>query len=128
MRRGGSLLLLAACGGPWSEVSFVDEGELCISQEGDGIRIVVDAPECLSSSCSRNPHGTCDATVHGDRITVTSEISWEEHHGRLAECTHDCGRATAECTIDELMPGAYTVVLGDAQQQIVLPVMEGCPT
>lgn len=128
MKLVGCLLLLAACGGPWDEVSFVDEGDLCFSTQGSGIAIEVRAPECMSSSCSRDPHATCEATVQGERITITSEIHWEEKHGGLKGCTLDCGIAAADCTLDDVAPGTYTVVHGEEEIELVVPLaQEGCP-
>jgi len=120
------VLLVAACGGPWGDKTFVDEGDLCFSEEADGVHVVVTAPDCLSSSCSRNVHGSCDAMLDGDRIEITSAIHWEEKHGPLARCTLDCGAATAECGIGELAPGTYTVVFGDDQEQLTVPITESC--
>ncbi|HWB76043.1 MAG TPA: hypothetical protein VG755_13835 [Nannocystaceae bacterium] len=128
MKRIVWLLLATACGGPWDEVSFVDEGQLCFSTQSDGIAVEVQAPDCLSSSCSRDPHGTCEATIDGERITITSEFHWEERNGGIKGCTLDCGRVVADCTLAGLAPGTYTVVHGEEEVELVVPLaQEGCP-
>jgi hypothetical protein len=122
------MLWIAACGGQWGEVSFVDEGELCFSSQLDAIAVEVRAPECMSSSCSRDTQATCDATVEGNRITITSDIRWEEKDGGLKGCTLDCGTAAADCNIGQLAPGTYTVVHGEEETELVVPLdREGCP-
>lgn len=119
----------AACGGPWDDVSFVDEGELCFTAEAGEVHVQVSAPDCLSSCCSRRVGGSCSATVEGRRIEVTSEIHWEQHPGgRITHpCTSDCGDATVECAIGALADGSYTVVLGDEATPLVVPVEPSCP-
>ncbi len=121
------VLSLAAACGRWGEVSFTDEGELCFTQQLAAVSVQVSAPDCLSSSCTRNVESSCSATVEGTRIEITSEFSWDEKGGR-APCTADCGIATAECSLGPLADGTYTVVHGEEELQLVVPLEEpGCP-
>lgn len=121
-------LVAAASACPWDDVSVVDEGQLCFTEEVGEIRVRVTAPDCLSANCSRDRGGSCSATVEGTRIELTSEIHWEEHRAR-GLCTKDCGDASVECTIGALDDGSYTVVLGDdeVERRLAVPVDESCP-
>lgn len=110
----------------WEEVSYIDEGTVCLEVSGADVTVTVTAPDCLSSSCSRNLEGTCEATVDGTTITVTSEITWEQavESPRLG-CTDDCGAPIATCTIPGGLPdGDYTVEIGGTQQEVTLPDAE----
>lgn len=117
--------VVAACG-RWGDVSFADEGEVCFSQTLAAVSVEVSAPDCLSSSCTRNVEASCSAAVEGTRIEITSDFSWEEKD--RGTCTLDCGSATAACSVGPLADGTYTVVHGEEEFQLVVPLeMQGCP-
>lgn len=120
-----ALLLMPSCVGPWDTVAFEDEGELCFAERGGGVSIEVTAPGCLSSSCSRDVAAECSATLEGTRIEVTSSISWEEK--QRGTCTLDCGIAMASCGLDALPAGTYTVVHGEDEVELTVPVVASCP-
>lgn len=116
---------MVACGARWGTIEFVDEGDVCMGDMDGAIVATISAPDCLSSSCTRNVHGSCEATVDGMRIELTSDISWEETSNRpLKGCNLDCGIATATCTVGELQPGTYTVVLGEQETEVQVPLGE----
>lgn len=110
----------------WQPVSYVDEGELCIEGSDTDVTIWVDPQECLSSSCSRAFMGSCEATVQGATITVTSDISWEENRGPNVACTDDCGSTAVSCALPALADGTYTVIFGSEQRELVVPIEETC--
>jgi hypothetical protein len=114
-----------ACG-RWETVTFVDEGDLCFEQRGPSVAVSVTAPDCLSSSCSRDLDGSCTSQLDGTTIVLTSEISWEDDEAKFAQCTSDCGAPTIECDLGELPDGTYTVVHGEEQVSLVVPVTEAC--
>ena len=114
------------CSGRWETTTFTDEGDLCFEQRGASVAVTVTAPDCLSSSCSRNVEGSCSATVDGTTIQLTSEIRWEDDEGKFAQCTDDCGSASAECDLGELPDGIYTVVHGEDEVQLVVPAEDAC--
>ena len=140
MRSIPFLMGFAACvgvGGPttddsgaavddWQPVSYVDEGELCFENQGVDVVVQVTAPDCLSSSCSRNLAGTCEGTLSGDTITLTSDIHWEDNVGEGVACTDDCGAPTVSCTLPALADGTYVVVLGGVETELVVPVVGSC--
>lgn len=107
----------------WEPVTFVDEGRVCLAEEGADLRVTVEAPACLSSSCSRNIEGSCQATVEGSTISVTSDITWEQAvAGPNLACTDDCGLASTSCTIDGGLPaGTYTLDIGGEISTLALP-------
>jgi len=120
--------LLLGCRGKWETITYEDEGTLCFQQLDAEIVVTVTAPECLSSSCSRDLDGACTATVDGATIEVTSEITWEQNEGPFANCTDDCGSPSIQCSLGELSAGSYTVVHGEDEVALVVPVEGGgCP-
>lgn len=119
--------LAGGCADPWAGVAFTDEGALCFTQHIAAVTVRVSAPECSPSSCTRNIESMCSVDVQGDRIEITSEFSWEEPT-RVHSCTLDCRTPFAECSVGALADGTYTVVHGDEQSELVVPVgMETCP-
>ena len=112
----------------WEQVSYIDEGRVCLRADGEDVLVTVVAPDCLSSSCSRDLDGSCEATVKGGTITVSSEITWEQavYVGPGGGCTDDCGAPLVECTIEGgLADGTYDVVIGEETTTVDLPD-EGC--
>ena len=94
------MLVLALCALGCTEpaptvVEFVNEGALCL----DGSQIVVDWQTCLSSSCDTLTDSDCTATLDNGVLTLDS-------YGRIesqgAECTDDCGFASATCELPEI--------------------------
>lgn len=127
--RALSLLVVVGCNTGWDTIEFVDEGDVCVDvEDGGGLSITVQAPDCLSSSCTRNVEAMCTATRDGATIRVESEISWEENHRRFAACTEDCGLAEATCSLAALPDGDYTIAIGDDERPLTLPLADpGCP-
>ena len=130
-------LALAACppvtggGGSdedWQPVSYIDEGQVCFADQDMEVVVSVTAPDCLSSSCSRDLAGECTAVVDGTTITLTSDIHWEQNIGEKVACTEDCGAPTVECTISDLPDGTYTVTLGGVESTLIVPITEPCNT
>ncbi|MBX2802079.1 MAG: hypothetical protein KTR31_30640 [Myxococcales bacterium] len=109
----------------WQPVSYVDEGEVCFSADGTDVTVDVVAPDCLSSSCSRDLGGSCEAVVDGTDITLTSEVTWEQDAGTGIACTDDCGIPMVTCTIADLADGTYTVTHGTETLTLTVPVEDG---
>lgn len=116
---------------------YRDRGDACLIhanadavsaelQPGDDLEIVVFFPHgCLSSSCSDVRITTCEATLTGNEIHVSSHGVVEEDVSANA-CTTDCGIMTARCNIDLDEPGDYTIVHGDQTTPITLPGEPEC--
>jgi hypothetical protein len=81
------------------------------------VQITVQAPTCLSGTCSHDAKATCAATLEGNVIQVTSAASYREEG---AVCTDDCGALVASCSTPPLPAGTYRVRHG--AETIVLPV------
>jgi hypothetical protein len=124
------LLTLSGCGiapiEEWQLITYIDDGELCFQSQGPDLLIAVTAPDCLSSSCSEQLGGGCEPVVDNLTITLTSEVYWQQYVGVL-DCTDDCGAPTVSCKIAGLPEGTYTVLHGDDQVQLVVPVAASCP-
>jgi hypothetical protein len=118
--------LVVGCGGPWDTVAYEDEGDLCLEQSGEFVTVTVRAPDCLSSTCTRDVDGSCDVTIGDTAIVLRSDIFWEQKDGPGASCSDDCLRATAICPLGRLDPGTYRIVHGAATLIVEVPVVEGC--
>lgn len=108
----------------WQAASRTDEGTTCVKAGSTDKKasIHVNGELCLSSSCSRNIEGSCDATLDGSTITVTSQFDWEENVGANVPCTYDCISRIVECgTVGPLPAGTYTLVHGTASEEVVVP-------
>jgi hypothetical protein len=97
----------------WEPATLADQGEVCFEGLGADASVTVWADTCLSSSCSRAASGTCEATLLGSTITVTSTFEWETNNGTNVPCTDDCGSITAKCEVTDAQGGAAEVVAGD---------------
>ncbi|TXD36116.1 hypothetical protein FRC98_13415 [Lujinxingia vulgaris] len=116
--------LIAACGvfdDDPERVEFENEGTVCLHladdpqdySDRDIPSLSVTLPVCLSSSCSEAPQASCQASVDGTTITLTSAASYLDTSTAGGACTDDCGQLQATCAIPALEPGEYTVVHGD---------------
>lgn len=110
----------------WTPFSRVNRGDLCLREAAPDVEVVVAPNDCLSSSCTRFFEGSCEATVIGTTITVTSAFSWEEALGDVG-CTDDCMPTDVVCTIGEgLPPATYTVTHGEDTLTVKAPLPPEC--
>lgn len=119
-----------------TQVSFDNEGPVC-AFASDSNPFITDTPQefvadaplellvimegCVSSSCTSNIETSCEVSVNGSEITLTSRGSYEEAGGLQQSCTDDCLAVTATCVTPPLPAGAYTLVHGDSTMQIDVP-------
>jgi len=119
-----TLPLIAACGlfeDDPEHVTFENEGTVCLHladdpqdfSEREIPSLSVTLPVCLSSSCSENPQASCEVSVDGTTITLTSTASYLDTSTAGGACTDDCGQLQATCELPELTAGEYTVTHGD---------------
>lgn len=108
----------------WQLQTHLDDGEVCFTAGDGGVDVVVVLAECLSSSCSRDFAGSCEATVDGSEITLTSTLSWAQNLGEGVPCTDDCGLPQADCTIAGLADGTYDVTYGGETFTLTVPVVD----
>ena len=76
---------------------------------------------CFSSSCSSDLELTCDITVEGTVIRVTSELRYTDLTSTRDDCTADCRIASTVCAMPVLAPGTYTVRLGERETSFTTP-------
>ncbi|MEQ1505555.1 MAG: hypothetical protein ABMB14_25200 [Myxococcota bacterium] len=131
MRFAPVLVFAVACVGvtdeDWQLQSHVDEGTVCVDDQGTEIAIHVTLADCMSSSCSRAFSGSCEAALIDDAtITLTSTLSWEQNVASGAECTDDCGIPEATCTLPAVPEGSYTIQFGGDAIEITVPATEPC--
>lgn len=121
------LVTLSACS---EQVVLIDEGDLCfLSENGDQpieadskLRVQVAVPECLSQSCDVDREAECTAELVDDTITIKSELRYR-FNGKNA-CTLDCGRLYAECFIENIPAGTYSIVHGESNYELEIPNTE----
>ncbi len=98
---------------------YEDRGKVCIESEDDGaVRVLVEFPTCLSSSCDQVKERTCSVAVTSEMINITSR-GVVEHRG--TDCTSDCGIFTTECRSEAVEAGTYSIVHGEDSAGVTLP-------
>jgi len=114
----------------WGQVSHIDDGAVCFGDVATDTEstIYIEVDACMSSSCTDDFQGTCEATVEGSEITLNSDIRWDEVTGGNIGCTSDCGIPTASCTLEGLPDGTYTVRFGTQTLTLNVPSSEVCQT
>lgn len=141
MRRVLVSLLAIACSSDPTPAgnprSFVDQGRVCLYPEGtdpgtasvpstdlvtyvaDGALLVtVQAPECLSSSCSKDRKAECTVTLRGSVLDVRSQLSFRNEG---STCTTDCGALVARCKSPPLPVGTYRIQHGTSALTLNIP-------
>ncbi len=98
---------------------YEDRGKVCVESESDGaVRVQVEFPTCMSSSCDQAKERTCSVELAGDRLIVASRGVVES---RGTTCTTDCGILTAECKSEPVEAGMYVIVHGEHSANVTLP-------
>jgi hypothetical protein len=65
---------------------------------------------------------SCNATVEGDTIVVSSEMTWRRTEPLAMSCEMSLSVVTASCETDvPLEDGTYTIVYADLEQDIDVP-------
>ena len=104
--------------------------KFCLRRAGGGtnlepgmpIEIVVYPKGCLSSSCTKVHHKSCDVTVAAADVSVTGLVCVEATGGG-GPCTADCnGGGFATCKLSGLAAGDYVVSLGSVTLKVTLPM------
>lgn len=108
---------------PYDHV-YVNEGRVCVEPAeveafggGDVLTLTVRADECISA-CAEDADATCAAVRDGDRIEVVSEAHYNEGSGA---CIALCATLDAECIVEDVPPGDYTIVHGGDSHTLTLP-------
>lgn len=103
----------------------VDGGEGGVSlgvdlAAGQPLAISVRSP-CLSNVCATERGSKCAVKREGDRLVVTSELTWIGPEDLGRPCPKDCTFLEAECKTEALPKGSYHVVVGDHVTDVTLP-------
>ncbi len=113
---------LCACNPPENVV--IDSGRVCVEPEAVAdheasadLILTVRLDECISA-CAQDTEATCDARLDGDEIVVHSEGRWADSD---ETCIAVCASLEAECVVEDLPPGEYTVRHGEASWPLVVP-------
>jgi hypothetical protein len=129
-------LWVAGCGGDTQAHHFSNEGRLCLfpgtetdpSTLGQSprsfvadqpVKLAVQFPVCLSSSCSKDPVTSCTVTASGTSLQITSSGSFNEV--TTGACTTDCRTLVASCSTANLPTGTYTFTHGGQQVSLTIP-------
>jgi len=136
-----AIALTAACNGGqpadtddgyvYEDVIFTDEGHVCFGtvDADTSATVTVSLPgECSAGGCAQGFEGSCEATVDGDTITLTSDLSWVVAVELPDDvgCTMQCELPVTTCDLDGLPEGTYTVFFGDEQTQLAVPSANTC--
>jgi hypothetical protein len=133
------LVVMAACEGGRSPEPMLSEvenkGHACLlGHEPAGSQrmtfpadqpatIAVGSFACLSSSCTTDQIASCDVTVSGNTIMITTYAAWRDTSDTGEACTDDCSSPSAECTTPPLAAQSYTVRLGANSIALDVPSM-----
>ena len=125
---------LSACGGPltYTEYTVVDEGEVCLQEQYahvngdmDDVRLPSDTPLVISLHIGCGAvtgaiyEASCEVSVDGDVITVTSTFYHRTEPGALPAPPLACGYFDFECaSVGPLEAGRYELVHGEASNTI----------
>jgi hypothetical protein len=123
------VLLLAALGcdsfADAPKRTYDNTGTVCLTLSSGTLKIQVQFPTCLSSSCDRKLETSCEATLSDGVITLTSHGASESTGA--SECTDDCGFLTAACVLPTpLEPGNYILNHGNDSAQVAVSTTQTC--
>lgn len=76
---------------------------------------------CLSNVCATERSSKCTVKREGERLVVTSELTWIGPEDLGRPCPKDCTFLEAQCKTEALPAGSYQVVLGDHVTDVTLP-------
>jgi hypothetical protein len=95
---------------------------------GQTLPVVVRSLGCLSDACATKRQATCTAKREGNRIVVTSELTWLAPEEIDRPCPGSCSMLDATCSVGPLQPGKYTVVHGAKTIEVDVPseIESGC--
>jgi hypothetical protein len=118
----GAVFVLGCSSDDGQRREIVNTGALCpLSDSTETLSLTVVFPGCLSTSCDRVVSAECNISVSGTRIEITSRGVSESSGAEL--CTSDCRTMKTTCQSDgPLSPGEYSVVHGDDEGSLSLPV------
>lgn len=105
--------------------TYLDQGKLCVSGEGNGVSVEVTFRSCIDS-CDQTT-SRCEVSTAGDRLVVTSRLDVRTSIGDGRNCTGECAEASATCSLSDLAPGTYTVEHGSDTAQVTLPAVAPLP-
>jgi hypothetical protein len=105
--------------------TYDNTGTVCLTLSSGALKIEVQFPTCLSSSCDRALATSCEATLKDGVITLTSHGA-SEPTGETA-CTDDCGLLTAACVLPTpLEPGDYILNHGNDSAPVTVGSTPTC--
>lgn len=105
--------------------TYDNTGTVCFTLSSGTLKIQVQFPACLSSSCDRALPTSCEATFSDGVITLTSHGA-SESTGESA-CTDDCGSLTATCSLPTpLEPGDYILNHGNDSAPVTVSATQTC--
>ena len=112
------------------KVELHDDGAICVGAAVDAGGVDLRADEalaigirssCLSTSCVTNRAAKCSVKRDGERLVVSSEMSWVSPEDLGKKCGQDCSFLEATCQTDPLPAGSYKVVMGVNVVEVTLP-------
>lgn len=122
-------------------VVLKDKGQLCLGTpatdggvagsvevpQGLPLAISVRTHDCLSS-CVTERKAHCVAKREGDRLVVSSELSWSAPEAIGRPCGGPCAVLTAQCSADAMQAGKVTVAHGASSVTLDVPsrLASGC--
>ena len=112
-------------------VRVADDGAICLGATADaaaGVDLRANEPleisirsQCLSTACATSRSAKCSVKRDGERLLVTSALTWIGPEDIGQKCGADCTFLEAKCQSEPLEAGHYKVVLGLNVEEVTLP-------
>ena len=112
------LLTLTACGPFGVETTDVsNQGTACVQDDA----VIVSFTRCVGG-CTTLVDASCEASVDGDTLTVTS-VGTLEKQTNIGDCSTECDLALAECTLTGNLDGVTRIAYaGEETEDLDCPV------
>jgi len=113
-----ALMILPACGDSesgrqFTQLSARNEGAVCLSATDGGEEFLVDvvSSRCFNS-CERARGATCTAELDGERLVISSELTYTSETTACTSSSDECGRARVACGVVQLDASNIRIVHG----------------
>jgi len=103
-----------------------NSGAVCLSAgEDGGIAVEVVFDVCLSGSCDALDSHACHAALDGDRLSISSRLTYTTRVGPSGECTLDCQIVKGTCGDVRPATSSIRVVHGSNESDVIALPLAG---
>ncbi len=138
-----SAVAATGCDDDWKRTQLADQGVACLVPAeqgtapepnmdpdpiavGDEVFVYVVLDPCATLQCDRVESASCEATLDGHVIRVTSRATVATNTD-VDGCPAACLPVEATCSVGVLPAGTYTVLHAGTTRTVTLPGTDACP-